>query len=92
MIKKIVGIFVCMLLILSVIPIVNSLDKNLENDNYSYNRHDKIITDNDCGCGQNSNSISRNPKAIKFNEPIKLKEASPKPQIIFLDEYRESSE
>ena len=71
---KIVGIFVCTILIATVLPVVSSA---YENDNSQVS--DEIYVDYDCGCGSNSRSDTRFPIKVNPPAPLDADYASPKP-------------
>jgi C1A family cysteine protease len=76
MIKKIFGIFICILLIAATLPKVSSIDKNIEKNN-----KDLLIPEKICGC-VSSNKI--NPRILLIGEkfePLDSKSSSPKPII-----------
>ncbi len=80
--KKILGIFVCMLLIATALPIVTSIDKNNEKNDYDKYTSDEIFLNDDCGCGPNSDSEVRSFNSFKYYKPANTKDASPKPKIM----------
>ncbi len=80
--KKIIGVFVCMLLITTIIPIVSSIDKNIENNDYNDYISDEIIVDDDCGCDPNSEIEPGGYRFFKYYKPVNPNDASPKPTIM----------
>ncbi len=85
--KKIIGIFVCMLLIISALPMISSIDKNIGKNDYNEFMTDEIIMDDDCGCG-NSNGIRQRIWIMEeLPEPLDFKEASTKPTVMDTPDY-----
>lgn len=80
--KKIIGIFLCMLLITSAFPIVSSIDKYFEKDEDERHMIDKNLIEEDCGCGPNSDNKERSFGRTRYYKPVDQKDASPKPTIM----------
>jgi C1A family cysteine protease len=80
--KKIVGICVCMLLIISALTLVSSIENYTEKIDHESYLFDKIFVDEDCGCGPDSNIKERSLGKIKYYKPTNPKDASTKPAII----------
>jgi len=85
--KKIIGIFVCVLLIPTAIPMVISIDENIEKNDLNDFISDEIFLDYNCGCG-NSNGIRHRIWIMEeLPEPLGFKEASTKPTVIDTPDY-----
>ena len=85
--KKIMVTLVCMLLIATSLPIVSSIDRNVENNDNNEYISDEIFLDDDCGCGADIIIGPRFNLIIEPNESLNLKDASSKPTIIDIPDY-----
>ena len=86
--KKILGIFVCTLMVTTAIPTVSSISKIIEkNDNNEY-IPTEIIFDDDCGCGKTNTIGHRFEKIKERSKPLTPDETIVKPTVMSdLPEY-----
>jgi len=80
--KKIVGIFVCTLLVVSTIPMISSIEGNYNENNFEEYSPDEILIEDDCGCGRAYGYYNRLDRTIEKPMPVGSDENMKKPQVL----------
>ena len=80
--KRLVGVFVCILMVIAVLPAVGSMNKIDSNQ-----LHTEITVDDDCGCDADNIIGPRFNLMTEPNESLDLKDASSKPMVVNTPDY-----
>jgi C1A family cysteine protease len=84
---KAIGILVCLLLIATVLPIVNSIDNINEKKKFNVFNSDNVSSGYDCGCGKTNSNRHRFGGMKEISLPLHSDKTSTKPAVMDTPEY-----